>query len=121
MANPERYRSYYLDPVEFTNLFRNNRGNRNRRRILAGLHLIARGASRKFATAHRHDLEDAAQDSLLLAEEKIPCFDPLHPGADAWQYFTTLILRSMRRKLQIESKRRGRHIPLENVLACATL
>jgi hypothetical protein len=95
---------YYLDPVAFTTLFKNNAGNRNRRRILAGFHLIAQGAARKCRAERVQDLEDAASDAVLLAAKKIPCFNPARADADAWQYFTTLILRAIRRRLHTETR-----------------
>ncbi len=94
---------YYLDPVAFTDLLRNNSGNRNRRRIFLGLNLIAVNLAKskefRFAGQLR---EDAVSHAVLHAAGKIHRFD--RRRRDAFWFFSKIIRLAMLRFIAREQK-----------------
>jgi DNA-directed RNA polymerase specialized sigma24 family protein len=117
--------SHYLDNVEFTRLLQNNKGNRNRRRIAEGLHLIALGVRNKylaelknkgFAGVARkrrmHDIDDAAADACETAIRKIGRFD--RRRGNGFDYFTTVISRQFSRQIKRAITQQSRQEPLSD-------
>lgn len=97
---------HYLDAAEFTKLFR--RRHVNRPSIAAKLHLISQQSVRRFHSFSRQDLEDAASAATLTALRKIHKFDVNRPGANAFSYYTSVIMRAIARELRNQANRRDR-------------
>jgi DNA-directed RNA polymerase specialized sigma24 family protein len=100
----------YIEAARFTALFAPGSLNRNRRRISEQLHQLAWRTSQRFAKWHpnEQDLEDAAAEATLIALRKINCFDPRRPQANAFSYFSTVVMRAIARHLKRQHQRRGR-------------
>lgn len=95
----------YIDARRFTELFRRNANNRNRRLIAEGIYLIARNFVRRYkGRMPAIWCEDAASEAALLGLGKIWHYQIHCQHKNAFSYFTKLVQNKVNERLRVESR-----------------